>query len=233
MYQVEYAVKAIELGSCSIGVRTPHGVVLACEKRVTSPLLEQSSVEKILEVDSHIGAAISGLIADARTLIDHARVECQNHRFTYDEPLRTESLTQAVCDLALSFGEGEAENKSKMSRPFGVSLLLGGVDADGTPRLFHTDPSGTFTAYDAHAIGSGAEGARASLVERYSKSMGLEAAAVLVVKTLMETMEDKLTTQSIEMATVVPGVGFAFCAKADVERWIAAAAADAKAEGAA
>lgn len=60
---------------------------------------------QIMEVDSHIGAAMSGLIADARTLVDHARVEAQNHRFTYDEPMRVEALTQAVCDLALSFGE--------------------------------------------------------------------------------------------------------------------------------
>lgn len=58
-----------------------------------------------MEVDTHIGAAMSGLIADARTLVDHARVEAQNHRFTYDEPMRVEALTQAVCDLALSFGE--------------------------------------------------------------------------------------------------------------------------------
>jgi 20S proteasome subunit alpha 5 len=42
-------------------------------------------VEKILEVDSHIGAAVSGLIGDARTLVDHARLEAQNHRFTFDE----------------------------------------------------------------------------------------------------------------------------------------------------
>lgn len=61
-----------------------------------------------MEVDSHIGAAMSGLIADARTLVDHARVEAQNHRFTYDEPMRVEALTQAVCDLALSFGEVRA-----------------------------------------------------------------------------------------------------------------------------
>lgn len=60
---------------------------------------------QIMEVDTHIGVAMSGLIADARTLVDHARVEAQNHRFTYDEPMRVEALTQAVCDLALSFGE--------------------------------------------------------------------------------------------------------------------------------
>lgn len=113
--------------------------MLAVEKRLTSPLLEQSSVEKIMEVDSHIAAAISGLTADARTLVEHARVEAANHRFTYDEPMRAESLAQSICDLAMSFGEGGDENKSKMSRPFGVSLLIAGVDATGT-HLFHADP---------------------------------------------------------------------------------------------
>lgn len=68
-------------------------------------LSKRNNLLQIMEVDSHIGAAMSGLIADARTLVDHARVEAQNHRFTYDEPMRVEALTQAVCDLALSFGE--------------------------------------------------------------------------------------------------------------------------------
>ena len=52
------------------------------------------SVEKIAEIDTHIGAAMSGLVADARTLVDHARVEAQNHTFTYDEPIGVEALTQ-------------------------------------------------------------------------------------------------------------------------------------------
>lgn len=79
--------------------------MLAVEKRVTSPLLDPSSIEKIMELDSHIGCAMSGLTADARTLVDKARVETQNHRFTYDEPMKTESCTQAICDYALQFGE--------------------------------------------------------------------------------------------------------------------------------
>lgn len=143
----------MQLGSCAVAVRTAEGVVLGVEKRLTSPLLEQTSVEKIHEIDSHIGVAISGLTADARTLVDHARVESQNHRFTYDEPMRVESLTQSVCDLMMSFGEGGEENKSKMSRPFGVSLLLAGVDERG-PQLYHADPSGTYVAYEAQASGS-------------------------------------------------------------------------------
>ena len=66
-----------------------------------------------MEIDSHIGCAMSGLTADARTMIDHARVTSQNHAFTYDEPIGVESVTQAVCDLALRFGES-MDNESAM-----------------------------------------------------------------------------------------------------------------------
>lgn len=69
-----------------------------------------------------MGVAVSGLLADARTLVEHARVEAQNHTFTYNEPMPVESLTQSVCDLALSFGEGGKENKSKMVRSRGFNV---------------------------------------------------------------------------------------------------------------
>jgi 20S proteasome subunit alpha 5 len=91
-------------------LKTKQGVILAVEKRITSPLLEPSSVEKIMEIDEHIGCAMSGLTADARTLVEHGRVETQNHRFSYNEPMSVESTTQALCDLALRFGEGDEES---------------------------------------------------------------------------------------------------------------------------
>lgn len=78
---------------------------------------------------------MSGLQADARNLIEHARVESQNHAFHYAEPLRTESCTQAICDLALRFGETGDDEETVMSRPFGVALLIAGYDEDG-PQLY-------------------------------------------------------------------------------------------------
>jgi 20S proteasome subunit alpha 5 len=99
LFQVEYAIEAIKLGSTAVGIQTKDGVILAVEKRLTSVLLDPASVEKIAEIDSHIGAAMSGLVADARTLVDHARVEAQNHTFTYDEPIGVEALTQGTMYL--------------------------------------------------------------------------------------------------------------------------------------
>jgi 20S proteasome subunit alpha 5 len=72
-------VASIQLGATAIGVQVESGVVLAVEKRISSSLLIPSSLQKILEIDAHVGAASSGLAADASTLIEHARVEAQNH----------------------------------------------------------------------------------------------------------------------------------------------------------
>jgi 20S proteasome subunit alpha 5 len=123
-----------QLGSTTVGVKTPEGVVLGVEKRVQSPLLVHTSIEKIMEIDRHLGCAMSGLTADARTMIDHARVTSQNHAFTYDEKIKVESVTQAVCDLALRFGESIHDDDAMMSRPFGVALLIAGIDELG-PQL--------------------------------------------------------------------------------------------------
>lgn len=88
-----------------------------------------------MEIDAHLGCAMSGLTADARTMIDHARVTAQNHSFTYDEKIKVESVTQAVCDLALRFGESVHDEDAMMSRPFGVALLIAGIDELG-PQLY-------------------------------------------------------------------------------------------------
>eukprot|EP01006_Ploeotia_vitrea_P031646 TRINITY_DN63975_c0_g1_i1.p1 TRINITY_DN63975_c0_g1~~TRINITY_DN63975_c0_g1_i1.p1 ORF type:complete len:254 (-),score=36.83 TRINITY_DN63975_c0_g1_i1:255-980(-) len=199
IFQIEYAIEAIKLGTTAIGIQTFEGVVLAAERRISSPLLEPSSMNKIVELDNHIGAAMSGLTADARTLVERARVETQNFRFTYNEPMRVETCTLSVCDLSLGFGEGG--KKAMMSRPFGVSLLIAGVDESG-PSLWHTDPSGTFFRYEAKAIGGASEGAQTILQEQYHKSMTLEEASNLCVSILKQVMEEKINTVNIEVATV-------------------------------
>jgi 20S proteasome subunit alpha 5 len=219
LFQVEYAIEAIKLGSTAIGIQTSEGVILAVEKRLTSPLLEPSSVEKIMEIDAHIGAAMSGLTGDAKTLIDYARVEALNHTFTFDEPMSVESCTQAICDLALRFGEDRKSEKA-MSRPFGVALLVAGVDENG-PALFHTDPSGTFIQYEAKAIGAGSEGAQATLQDKYSKSITLKEAEKLALHTLKQVMEEKISAINVEIASVEVGKTFRIYSAQELEAILA------------
>ncbi|AOW04868.1 nucleophile aminohydrolase [Yarrowia lipolytica] len=208
LFQVEYSLEAIKLGSTAIGVATKDGVVLGVEKRITSSLLEASSIEKIVEIDKHIGCAMSGLTADARTMIDHARVESVQHDLYYDEPINVETVTQAVCDLALRFGEGAEGEERIMSRPFGVALLIAGYDDDHGAQLYHAEPSGTFYRYEAKAIGSGSEGAQAELQNEYHKDMTLEEGEVLVLKILKQVMEEKLDSKNVQLSSVTKSEGF-------------------------
>ncbi|CAK9437363.1 uncharacterized protein LODBEIA_P17410 [Lodderomyces beijingensis] len=208
LFQVEYSLEAIKLGSTAIGIQTSQGVILGVEKRVTSSLLESSSIEKIVEIDHHIGCAMSGLTADARSMIDHARVSSLTHNLYYDEEIGVESLTQNVCDLALRFGEGADGEKRLMSRPFGVALLIAGVDKQRGAQLYHAEPSGTFYRYEAKAIGSGSEGAQAELNNEYHKSLTLEEAELLALKILKQVMEEKLDCQNAQLASVTVDKGF-------------------------
>jgi len=216
LFQVEYAIEAIKLGSTAIGIQTSEGVILAVEKRITSPLMEPTSIEKIVEIDSHIACAFSGLTADSKTLIDRARVESQNHWFTYDEKMQVESVAQAVSNLAIAFGDSDGDEIGMMSRPFGVAILYAGIDENG-PQLFHMDPSGTYLQFDAKAIGSGSEGAQQSLQEQYHKSITLKEATKTAFTILKQVMEEKLNETNVEAARVTKEGGFQLIKGAELE----------------
>lgn len=204
LFQVEYALEAVKLGSTAVGITTSQGVVLAVEKRLPSALVVASSIEKILQIDSHIGCAMSGLSSDARTLVEHARIETQNHRFTYDEQMPVEACVHAVADLALDFGDDDkksSDKKKTMARPFGVALLVAGVDSVHGPCLFQTEPSGTYTKFKAAAIGSAADAATSLLVEHYKPEMTLEEAESLALFVLRQVMEEKINCVNVEIAS--------------------------------
>ncbi|CAH8503568.1 unnamed protein product [Schistosoma rodhaini] len=198
LFQVEYAIEATKLGSTGIGIKTSEGVVMAVEKRVNSTLIIPSSIEKIFEVDKHIACAVSGLVADARTLIERARTEAAHHWFVYNEKMTIEDVTKAVSNLALAFGDDDMESGA-MSRPFGVALLFAGVDERG-PQLYHMDPSGTYIRYEAKAIGSGSEGAQQALQEIYHKNMTLHEGCKHALSILKQVMEEKLDSTNVEVS---------------------------------
>lgn len=73
-------------GTTAVGIKAKNGAVLLVDKRATTRLVEMESIEKIFQIDDHIGVATSGLVADARALVDFARAQAQINKTTYDEP---------------------------------------------------------------------------------------------------------------------------------------------------
>ena len=195
LYQVEYAREAVKRGTASLGIRTDEGVVLAVDKRIRSPLMERSSVEKIHKADDHIGIASAGHVADARQLIDFARQQAQINRLRYDEPIGVETLTKSVTDHIQQYTQlGGA-------RPFGVALIIGGIE-DGVPRLYETDPSGTPYEWKALAIGADRSDLQEYLEEHYEAVETLDDGVGLALEALASVNDGVLTPESVGVATV-------------------------------
>ncbi|QSG15298.1 archaeal proteasome endopeptidase complex subunit alpha [Halapricum desulfuricans] len=195
LYQVEYAREAVKRGTASIGVRTPEGVVLAVDKRIRSPLMERSSVEKIHKADDHIGIASAGHVADARQLIDFSRRQAQLNQLRYDEPIGVETLTKAVTDHIQQYTQVGG------ARPFGVALIIAGV-ADGEPRLYETDPSGTPYEWKALAVGADRNDIREYLEEHYDAEMTLDDGVGLALSALASVTDGGLSPEGIGVATI-------------------------------
>ena len=195
IFQVEYALETVRRGSTALGITCPEGVVLAAEERASTKLQDPSYIWKIFKIDEHIGAAISGLSPDARVLVNQARMFAQSNRLTYDEPVDVKILSKRVSDLM------QAYTQHGGVRPFGVSMLIGGVDKVGN-KLFQTDPSGSYWGYKAIAIGTGGDTVREILEQEYIDDMTLDATLTLAVKCLSRVVEGTLDPEDARLAII-------------------------------
>jgi proteasome alpha subunit len=194
LFQVEYAMELVNRGATIVGIQTSEGVILASEENIE--ILEEAGYSwKIFRVDDHIGASIVGLSSDARVLIDQARIYAQSNKLTYDEPIDIEVVTKRICDIQQMYTQHAGV------RPFGVSLIFGGVDKTG-PRLFGTHPSGTYRGYKATALGAGREIVINILKEEYKEDMKLEDTAKLSAKCLIKALESRQLPPRIKISVI-------------------------------
>jgi len=202
LFQVEYAREAVKRGTTTVGLKFKDGVVLIVDKRIASRLMEPKSIEKIFKIDHHIGCATSGLVADARILVDQARVIAQVNKITYDENMGVEELVKRICDYKQNYTQYGGV------RPFGTALLVAGVDELGE-HLFETDPSGALVSYKAGSIGAGRNVVMEVFEELYAEGMAMEAAVELGLKALKKaTEEEKLNPKAVEIGIVRRGENF-------------------------
>lgn len=195
LFQVEYALETVNRGATIVGIACQEGIVLGAEEKLESKLQDSDFTWKLFPVDTHIGAAVVGLGSDARILIDQARVFCQSNRLMYDEPIDVEVLSKRIGDIKQLYTQHAGV------RPFGVSIIFGGVDKTGT-RLFSTDPSGTYRAYKAVAVGIGRETVEGVLKAEYRDNMTLEEAAKLAVKCLKKALQARDEQLRVKISTV-------------------------------
>ena len=176
LLQVEYAKKTVKQGTPVIGIVCKDGVVLLADKRVIDKLIVIHAVEKIFQIDEHMAAAASGIMSDARILIEKAQVIAQQHRVTYDEPMEPHALVKEICNLKQVYTQYGG------ARPFGVSLLFIGIN--DTPQLFLTDPTGIHWEYKATAIGEHEDEIKEILLKNYKDTMIVDDGVRLAITAL-------------------------------------------------
>ena len=195
LYQVEYALELVKRGAPIVGVYSSEGVVLAANDSPEGVLDEPDFQRKIFQIDDHMGAAIAGLSSDARLLIDMARVSSQSNRLLYDEPADVESIVGKLSERMQVYTQHGGV------RPFGVSMILAGVDTTGG-KVFTTDPSGQYRAYKAVAIGRNAEEANRMLEEQYIEGLNMDEAVHLAVQAVQTASGDGLKPIDIRVAVI-------------------------------
>ncbi|OII71571.1 proteasome subunit Alpha type 1 [Cryptosporidium andersoni] len=197
VFQIEYAMEAVKQGTAVIGARNNDIVVLACIKRNISKLA--GFQKKLYKIDDHIGAAMSGITADAKVLCSYLRYECLNHSFTFDSPM---PLSKLVSNMGL---KSQICTQEYGRRPFGVGLLIAGYDQDG-PHLYETCPSGNYFEYYAMALGSRCQAGKTYL-EKHFEEFNLCDKDHLILHTLKAlkaclSSDQDMNKQNVDVAIV-------------------------------
>ncbi|ODM14558.1 putative proteasome subunit alpha type-2 [Aspergillus cristatus] len=226
LVQIEYALNAVNQGVTAIGIKATNGIVLATEKKSSSPLIDPPSLSKISLITPDIGMVYAGMGPDYRVLVDKARkVSHTGYKRIYNEYPPTRILVQDVARVV------QEATQSGGVRPYGVSLLIAGWDegvepntgeaqrgddADdvkkatgqtggilkGGPSLYQVDPSGSYYPWKATAIGKHATSAKTFLEKRYTEELELEDAIHIALLTLKESIEGEMNGDTIELGIV-------------------------------
>jgi len=195
LYQVEYALELVKRGAPIVGVYSTEGVVLAADETPESTLEDPGTFKKIFQFDDHVGAAIAGLSSDARVLMSQGRVFCQSNRLLYDEPADIDALISTLS------GRIQVYTQHGGIRPFGVSLIVAGVDSTGA-KLLTTDPSGSYRGYKARALGRNADPANSLLDEKYVEGISLDEAISLAIGAVSVASGGEVTPATVKVAVV-------------------------------
>ncbi|OKL61819.1 putative proteasome subunit alpha type-2 [Talaromyces atroroseus] len=225
LVQIEYALNAVNAGVTALGIKATNGVVLATEKKSTSPLADTDSLSKIALITPDIGTVYAGMSPDYRVLVDKARkVSHTGYKRIYNEYPPTRILVQDVARIV------QEATQSGGVRPYGVSLLVAGWDEGvepeeanqkddgsekkatgktggilkGGPSLYQVDPSGSYFPWKATAIGKSATSAKTFLEKRYTEGLELEDAIHIALLTLKETIEGEMNGDTVEIGIVGP-----------------------------
>ena len=232
LVQIEHALAAVNQGSTSVGIKgtfstvfhlvfrtfvpyfprrrrrlrrvATNGIIIATEKKLASPLMDDSSLEKVAQICGNIGMVYSGMGPDFRVLIAKARKSAQAYKRMYGQDPPTAILVKEVASVMQEY------TQSGGVRPFGVSLLICGWDDHEGYMLYQVDPSGSYFAWKASAIGKNMINAKTFLEKRFREEHELHDAISDALSTLKEGFEGGLAEDNVEVGVIGGSFGNQF-----------------------
>ncbi|XP_003371627.1 multicatalytic endopeptidase [Trichinella spiralis] len=207
LYQVEYAMEAINHAGTCLSLISKEGIIMVAENRITNKLLDdEAAQEKIYRLNSDIICSVAGITADANVLVamlrQQAQKYAQEYSVQYGESIPVEFLVSGMCDYKQAYTQYGGK------RPFGVSILYGGWDTHFGYQLYQSDPSGNYTGWKASCIGNNSQAAIPFLQQDYDyETATLDSIKNLAMKVMCRSLEAKLTCErilhfAVEVATL-------------------------------
>jgi len=198
LFQVEYALQAIQMGGTAVAVTYTGGIVFVAFRNLpVSSLAESGSIEKSFAIDTGLGCVTAGLIADSRVLVEFLRLEAQRHRITWGESAPFSLLGHSLGGHLQQFTQFGG------TRPFAVSLLLGGF-TNGVPGLLELDPSGATIGWKAYAIGRNRRAVADFLEEKIAAERTEDSAFRLAVQAVAEGSPTPFPPEALDVAILEP-----------------------------
>lgn len=184
VFQVEYAVKAVEKGGTVIGVKCKDGVVLGVEKTVLSKMMKEGSNRRILTADMHTGIASCGIAADARQLVNEARSEAKNYKGFYGHSIPGRVLAERLA------GHVHMHTLYWYMRPYGCSVIMANYDDDMGPQLYMIEPAGTVYRYFGCALGKHKQAAKTEVEKLDFENLTCREAVFEIAKIIYKLHDD-------------------------------------------
>eukprot|EP01133_Synstelium_polycarpum_P015011 gene15011-17752_t len=197
LVQIEHALHAASAGGSAIGIK-----------------VDGSSVQKISMITENVGLVYAGMGPDSRVLIKKARKEAEKYYKLYHEKIPVLQLVRELASIMQEF------TQSGGVRPFGVSLLVAGFDEKG-PHLYQVDPSGSYFAWKATAIGKNMINSKTFLEKRYNDELEIEDAIQTALITLKEGFETQLTESNMELAIIKADQKFKILSPSEIKDYLA------------